>query len=338
MVPFAAKSMSEEKHTVKNGASPGLQGRVRTLTLLEERWLSCVGHMAAAGKQEAEKLSGKAAARVVHGRGAGGDRTLEIDQVCETVMLAVLEREAPAPYLVVSEEAGVLGAQEAAWRVVVDPVDGSLNAKRGLAPFAASIAVAGGDTIKDVEIGYVEEYTRPRYFAAVKGAGLVVADPAGNGRWLAVAATSQTATEGLSPQGGRLSEGRVEVVLLEASRPDRHHFSYRDLGMLVSGCSEPELRVRQIGSLALSLCYVAVGIADVLVAAVPSRSVDVAAGLRILAEAGGGAMALNEEDLWDQPLDLEKRCAFVAWRAGLETAELLERSRQLAKTLIADLT
>ena len=55
MVPFAAKSMSEEKHTVKNGASPGLQGRVRTLTLLEERWLSCVGHMAAAGKQEAER-------------------------------------------------------------------------------------------------------------------------------------------------------------------------------------------------------------------------------------------------------------------------------------------
>lgn len=330
--------MSEENHTVTNGASPSLQARGRTLTLLEERWLSCAGHMAAAGKREAERLSGKAAARVVHGRGAGGDRTLEIDQVCEAVMLAVLEREAPAPYLVVSEETGFLGAQEAAWRVVVDPVDGSLNAKRGLVPFGASIAVAGGDRIKDVEVGYVEEYTRPRRFAAVKGAGLVAADPSGSGRWLPVAATARTAAEGLSPQGGRLSEERVEVVLLEASRPDRHRFSYRDLGVLVSGCSEPELRVRQIGSLALSLCYVAMGIADVLVAAVPSRSVDVAAGLRILAEAGGGATALGEENLWDQPLDLKKRCAFVAWRAGLEIAQLLERSRQLARTLIADLT
>lgn len=94
------------------------------------------------------------------------------------------------------------------------------------------------------------------------------------------------------------------------------------------------MRIRQIGSLALSLCYVAVGVADILVAAVRSRSVDLAAGLLILAEAGGGIATLTGLDMWAQPLDLEKRCAFVAWRAGLEGTEIVARSRELGRTLL----
>jgi len=95
-----------------------------------------------------------------------------------------------------------------------------------------------------------------------------------------------------------------------------------------------DLRIRQLGSLALSLCYVATGAADMLVAAVRSRSVDVAAGLLILAEAGGGAVALTEDDLLGQALDLEKRCGFVAWRAGLDPDEIAGRARELGLTLM----
>ena len=94
------------------------------------------------------------------------------------------------------------------------------------------------------------------------------------------------------------------------------------------------MRIRQIGSLALSLCYVAAGVADMLIAAVRSRSVDVAAGLLILAEAGGGAVGLDGQDLWAQPLDLEKRSAFVAWRAGLDGEEVVALSRGLERTLV----
>jgi fructose-1,6-bisphosphatase/inositol monophosphatase family enzyme len=94
------------------------------------------------------------------------------------------------------------------------------------------------------------------------------------------------------------------------------------------------MRIRQIGSLALSLCYVAVGVADVLVAAVRSRSVDLAAGLLILREAGGDAATFSGVDLWAQPLDLEKRCAFVAWRAGLDGDEVRARARQIGQKLL----
>jgi myo-inositol-1(or 4)-monophosphatase len=300
----------------------------RLLTADESRWLVCSAHMAAAGKQAALPLYGTASGRVMLGKGAGGDRTLEIDKACETAMHQVLEREGPFPHLLVSEESGITGPADAGWRVVVDPLDGSLNAKRGLEPSGASIAVAQGGTLGDVEVGYVEDYTRPRCFAAVKGAGLLWAgDPAG----LPV----EGATSGAVVDPGRTESDLVEIVLLEAGRPDRHHFEYHELSAMGAVGRSRDMRIRQIGSLALSLCYVAVGVADILVAAVRSRSVDVAAGLLILTEAGGGVAAIGGQDIWAQPLDLEKRCAFVAWRAGLDQAEIVSRSRELGRTLLA---
>jgi myo-inositol-1(or 4)-monophosphatase len=279
----------------------------------EHRWLDCAARMAAAGKAAARDLYGTSSGRVVLGRGAGGDRTLELDRACETAILEVLEREAPYPYALVSEEAGVHGPADAPWRVVIDPLDGSLNAKRGLEPFCASIAVAHGGTLGDVRVGYIEDYTRERVFSAVAGSGLV--SPAAG-----------------PPEAG--DAGLVEIVLFEAGRPDRHHFRYHDLSSVGAvGCSR-DMRLRQIGSLALSLCYVATGVADLLVAAVPSRSVDVAAGLLIVQEAGGGAVTLTGQDIQQQPLDLEKRSPFVAWRAGLEEDEVLYRTRQLRRELL----
>ena len=57
---------------------------------------------------------------------------------------------------IVSEEVGVVG--DGRWRVVVDPIDGSLNAKRGIPFFSISIAVADGDTMDDVVFGYVYDF------------------------------------------------------------------------------------------------------------------------------------------------------------------------------------
>ena len=285
------------------------------MTSEEQKWLDCAARMAAAGKAAAQDLYGTASGRVILGKGAGGDRTLELDRACESAIIEVLEREAPLPYSVVSEEAGISGPQDAPWRVVIDPLDGSLNAKRGLEPFAASIAVADGDTLGDVRIGYIEDYTRPRVFSAVRGSGML--SPAGE------------EADGCC-QGGAL----VEIVLFEAGRPDRHHFRYHALSTVGAVGSSRDMRLRQIGSLALSLCYVATGVADMLVAAVRSRSVDLAAGLLILREAGGGVVTLAGQDILQQPLDLDKRSPFVAWRAGLDEDEVLFRSRQLRRSLL----
>jgi len=242
----------------------------------------------------------------------------------------------------VSEELGIVGSDDAPWRVVVDPLDGSLNAKRGLEPFGSSIAVANGGTLGDVTVGYIEDYTRPRCFAAVRGAGLLLAGsppqpgsatPVG-GRPVGGASGSDGAPARAVLDAHRFESDRVEVVFLEAGRPDLHHFDYHDLGAMGAVGRSQDMRIRQIGSLALSLCLVAIGVADILVAAVRSRSVDIAAGLLILTEAGGGAAALTPEGLWTQPLDLEKRSAFVAWRAGLDGHEVISRGSELARTLL----
>ena len=295
----------------------------------EQRWLDCAVRMSAAAKRAAAPLYGTAEGRVALARGAGGDRTLEIDRACESAMIEVLEKEAPAPWSLVSEELGIVGPEDAPWRVVIDPLDGSLNAKHGLEPFGSSIAVAKGPTLADVTVGYIEDYTRPRCFAAVKGAGLVAAGgPPPGGATAAADAPPATL------DARRFESDLVEVVFLEAGTPDRHSFDYHDLAAVGTLGQKGDMRIRQIGSLALSLCLVAVGVADVLVARVRSRSVDVAAGLLILAEAGGGAVALTPEELMAQPLDLEKRSAFVAWRAGLDESEMVSRSSELRKTLL----
>ncbi len=302
----------------------------------EERiWLECVASMAAAGKKAAQGLFGMASGRVALGRGAGGDRTLELDRACEAAILQVLHEEAPFAYSLVSEEVGVSGPADAPWRVVVDPLDGSLNAKRGLEPFAASIAVADGGTLGDVRVAYVEDYTRPRAFSAVREAGLLPLGAGMGSAGVEASAGGEAVEAGGSSFGGcRAETDLVEIVLFEAGRPDRHHFRYHDLSAMGAvGCTR-DMRIRQIGSLALSLCYVATGVADMLVAAVPSRSVDVAAGLLILREAGGGAVTPTGDDILQQPLDLEKRSPFVAWRAGLDEEEILYRSRQLRRGLL----
>jgi len=283
----------------------------------EALWLSCAAEMAAAGKAAVQSLPGSAAGRVDLGQGAGGDRTLQIDRACEDAIHAVLRDRAPFPHRLVSEESGISGQADAPWWVVVDPLDGSLNAKRGLELFGVSIAVADGGTLGDARVGYIEDFRRPRVFSAVKGHGVLSAGSAG---------------ETLDPH--RFESDVVEMVLLEAGRPDRHDFRFQDLSVLGGPRPSENLRIRQLGSIALSLCYVAVGIADIMVAAVRSRSVDLAAGLLIVSEAGGGAAALVDADILAQPLDLGKRFPFVAWRAGLDGRDVLARARRLGEGLI----
>ncbi len=299
----------------------------------EQAWLSCAVRMADAGRIAATPLYGTEAGRLELGQGAGGDRTLEIDRACEAAMIAVLEAEAPGPYRLIAEESGMSGPDDAPWTVVVDPLDGSLNAKRGLEPFCVSIAVADGPRLNDVRVAYIEDYLRPRSFAAMKGHGLFTMASAQGG-------LSRTGDRSLAPlrlDGSRFTDASVELVLLEAGRPDRHSFRYEDLGQLgVEGRSR-DMRVRQIGSLALSLCHVAVGVGDVLVAAVRSRAVDIAAGLLVLGEAGGGAVVLGGGDVLRQPLDLEKRCGFFAWRAGLDGEALRRRAHHLEAVLTGNI-
>jgi myo-inositol-1(or 4)-monophosphatase len=278
----------------------------RKLDAEEDAWLRCCRAMVAAGRQATIPLVGTEAGRLVLGRGGGGDETMELDRAAEAAMLEELARLAPHPHTVISEELGLRQAT-GPWRVVVDPVDGSLNAKRGLDPFAGVVAIADGPTLADVKLGYVESYTRGDAYLAVRGAGCA-------------------ATRGLQPL---VTDGRVELILLEAGRPDRHPFDFASVASLAGPGAVTGVRVRQLGSLALAIAQVATGVADILVTPVPTRAVDVAAPLLMVRESGGGAAGLDGSALWEKPLDLARHAPLVAWRSGVDGEAVAAAARAL---------
>jgi myo-inositol-1(or 4)-monophosphatase len=237
--------------------------------------------------------------------------TLAVDQVAEDAVFSELAAFG-VPLLAVSEERGEVslngGDEEASVRVVVDPVDGSMNAKRGL-PFACvSIAVASGARMRDVEVGYVAELDPPRDWWAVRGEGAFLGEVRHETADISPQRDGLPGAEPLAP----LRPGPLEVLGLETARP-----------ALVAGAAEAiagleARRLRVLGSVAAAMCLVAAGRLDAMVTLREVRSVDVAAAQLIVEEAGG-AVALPGGDT----LDLSLRTRAAAAR----DASMLERLR-----------
>jgi myo-inositol-1(or 4)-monophosphatase len=265
-------------------------GRARPLA---QDWLGLCRRAAHAARDAVGGLTSTAERSVAHGEGEGGDTTLAVDRAAEDAVFSVLS-SLGTPLVVVSEERGEVslngGDEDGSARVVVDPVDGSMNAKRAL-PFACvSIAVASGSRMRDVQVGYVAELDPPRDWWAVRGEGAFLGG------------------ERLAP----LRPGPLEVLGLETARP-----------ALVAGAAEAiagleARRLRVLGSVAAAMCLVAAGRLDAMITLREVRSVDVAAAQLIVEEAGG-AVALPGGDA----LDLSLRTRAAAAR----DASMLERLR-----------
>jgi myo-inositol-1(or 4)-monophosphatase len=225
---------------------------------------------------------------VYEGVGKGGDRTLVIDRRCEDEVFAELEKlgAAGASFVAVSEERGevAFGAGGPA-RVVVDPIDGSLNARRTIPSHSLSIAVAEGDSMADVRFGFVHDFGADEEFMATRGEGASVGG-----------VVAQVAA----------GNGRLEVVGLESAEPD---WTVPALHAL----SGNAYRLRVVGSIAITAAYVAAGRFDAFLSLRPCRSVDAAAAQLIVREAGG-AVSFGDGPLDAAPLGLDVRYPMAAAR------------------------
>ena len=254
-------------------------------------WLR-ISRRAARGVRRALKPYATTAERAVPaGRGEGGDMALVIDRAAEDAIFSELE-STELPLTAISEERGEVPLRGGGpVHVVIDPVDGSLNAKRGL-PFASvSIAIASGRRMSEVEFAYVGELATEREWWARRGGG----------------------AEGPGGKLRRLEPGPLELLGLETARPELVAAAAKALAGL-----EAE-RVRSLGSVAVSICLVAEGALDAMLSLRTVRSVDVAGAQLILREAGG-AVAFPEAGV-DPPLDLDMRSQVLAARDSV----LLER-------------
>ncbi len=262
--------------------------------VLREDWISLCRRAAQGVRAAIGRYSTTAARAEQTGRGEGGDEALVIDRAAEDAVFRELDALG-APVTAVSEERGQLAvAGGGAVHVVIDPIDGSLNAKRALPMYSLSIAVSSGPTMADVEVAYVVNLADGEEWTCRRGEGVFI---------------------GGEPVAPLEAGGDLELLGVDSATP-----------FLVARAA-PNLertgahRLRALGSIALHLCHVATGRLDAMLSLAPCRSVDAAAGQLMVREAGGAVAFPDAGDGASPGLGLDMRSRIVAAR----DAELLER-------------
>jgi myo-inositol-1(or 4)-monophosphatase len=242
-------------------------------------WLAVCRAAVADVERVLVELPSRAEREPVVGAGEGGDDTTAIDRAAEDVVVARF-RELDAT--LVSEEVGEVGSGR--YRVVIDPIDGSLNAKRGIPFFSVSIAVADGPRMDDVFLGFVHDFGAGEEWTARRGEGAFL-----NGE----------------PLGPDLPKPRIEILSFEATRTSLVAEHAAAMAPLAH-------RLRVMGSLALSLCHLAAGRVDAVCSLKPARAVDIAAAQLLVRERGLAIDLPEAPPFGEAPLDVAGRSRVVA--------------------------
>ena len=233
------------------------------------------------------------------GQGEGGDETTAIDAAAEAAVVSVLERlhESGVEFTLVSEELGERRYGDGELRLVLDPIDGSMNAKRGVPFFAVSLAVADGPTMGDVFFGYLFDFGTQEEWTVRRG-------------------------EGAFLDGDRLNgpgpKDAIEMLAFEATTTDLVAAQIPDMVGLAD-------RTRVMGSLALSLCHLAAGRLDAVCSLKPARSVDIAAAQLLVRERGVAIDLPDSPPFEAAPLDLDPHSRVIAAASPALCAEVFSR-------------
>ncbi|HKZ98235.1 MAG TPA: inositol monophosphatase family protein [Thermoplasmata archaeon] len=220
----------------------------------------------------------------VLGRGADGAPSLRIDRVAEEAVLRTLDYGG-TKIDVLSEEAGFVrrGGDRL---LVLDPIDGTHNAIRGVPAYSVSMAI-GTDRLSDVEEGLVRDLVTGATYYAARGRGAAL-----NGR-------------PIRTRPSREGDLLIGVYIGKNADPSAARVAAR------------ARRVRHLGAASLDMCLVAHGASDLyyMHSATPEtklRVVDIAASTLVVREAGGRVTDLGDRDL-DIPLRPDARTDLIAF-------------------------
>lgn len=204
---------------------------------------------------------------------------------------------------VVTEEAGVVELGDDNVVAVVDPLDGSSNFAARIPWFSVSVAFAVGERdlalLDDVVAGAVVPFYEGRPISFARGRGVFL---------------------GGSRVTPKVKGGKTLLVVFYGEDPEAIR-AYERVNLELTNAGW-YVKARSLGSVALELAYVALGMIDLFVdARAKLRNVDVAAALGILREAGGSFSDASGRPL-TVPLDEVRPVRSLVASAS---AELLSR-------------
>ncbi len=212
------------------------------------------------------------------GIGADGTPTKFIDQLAEDVALKAIKKS-KIKVNVLSEEAGFVD-NGGEFVFVLDPVDGTRNASRGIPFYSVSLAV-GKQNLSDVWYGVVRNIPTGDLFVCEKG------------------------------HGAFMNKNRVAAPEV----PDKQILSCLTLGNNYDKKSfvlAKQDKVRSLGCASLEMCLVATGALDFyIVGREYMRVTDIAASTLFVREAGGFVTDMMGRKL-DMPLSLDERTSVIA--------------------------
>jgi fructose-1,6-bisphosphatase/inositol monophosphatase family enzyme len=210
--------------------------------------------------------------------GADGTLTKYVDKLAEDVAIKFIEK-ADIDVNILSEEAGFLDF-DGEYTFVLDPVDGTRNAYRGIPFYSVSLGV-GKSMLSDVEYGIVKNIPTGEVFFAEKGYGAFL-------------------------NKKRIGVPNVPAKEILSSIPLGKNFDALTISLAKRGF------VRSLGSASLEMCMVALGALDFYVISKEYlRVTDIAASTLIVREAGGTVTDIHGGEL-DISLSLDERTSVIA--------------------------
>jgi len=199
------------------------------------------------------------------------DFVTDVDRQAEADAIAVLRRAYP-DHAFHGEESGLNGREDAEYRWIIDPLDGTTNFLHGLPHFSVSIALQHRGRLFQ---GIVYDPMRQELFTAGKGDGAFL-----DGKRLRVSRAAHL-DEAVLGTGFPYREGQD----LDFYQRTLRHYTERSGG------------VRRMGSAALDLAWVAAGRLDGTWLS-GLQAWDIAAGGLIVREAGGLLNDFEGGDQW----------------------------------------
>ena len=218
------------------------------------------------------------------GTGASGDKTLLADLRAEQELTKALLRVDGVRIL--SEEGGDIGDPKNRTLGVIDPLDGSSNFELDLPFYCTSVAIASGESLREVRVAMVRNLVNGDTYFAAKGKG-----------------ASKNGKKICTGKRGKLREAVLDIDLGGASEE-----AIKRLVPLLSRVK----RVVHYGANALELCLLAEGSIDAFVdLRGKMRATDIAGGYLIAKEAGA-TISLTREPRSSPELCLTTRFGLVA--------------------------